>query len=1030
MAPNIDALFKVFRTGANTTNGQKNHKRPADEEAHNGLKLFKALQETDKSKPVNQSLQNGIVTEGNGIKGETEKSCYFRPAEDTRIETLQTEGCLHEVALPTGHVLKPFTAADLPEEPAFTFPFTLDPFQSRSCHCLERGESVLVSAHTSAGKTVIAIYCIAMSLRNKQRVVYTSPIKALSNQKFRELQEEFGDVGLMTGDVTINPNASCLVMTTEILRSMLYRGSEILREIAWVIFDEIHYMRDKERGVVWEETLIMLPDNVSYVFLSATIPNAAQFADWICQLHKQPCHLVYTEYRPTPLQHYIFPSNGDGLHLIVDEKGTFRTDNFTKAMSSLSEKDDAPKSSGGSGKGKARGNDKAKQGQNSDIYKIIRLIMSRGYDPVIVFSFSKRDCENHALNLSKLDFNNEDEKTMVDTVFNNAMATLSEEDRGLPQVEAILPLLKRGIGIHHSGLLPILKEVIEVLFQEGLIKALFATETFAMGLNMPARTVVFTSAQKFDGKDFRWLTGGEYIQMSGRAGRRGLDDRGIVILMVDEKMEPPVAMSLLKGHSDPLNSAFHLSYNMILNLLRQEEIGPEYMMARSFFQYQNNAAVPGMHSKLKQLEENLADYDIEKETELAEYFTIQEQLQAQKAAKTRIVTKPEHIKRFLNPGRLLHITVKKDATTDWGWAPMINYRETQDKGQIDILIDLLLPCVVKRSGKKVPISLGGNGKETRDYELVTLPLSSVRDISCLRMKLLPDLKPKPNRERMGRALAELLKRYPEMPLLNPEMDMGITSQEMKDILQRINVLQDRSKKFKDVNSASFKHRYVQFKDKLRCLEDIQRVRKEIHNAEQILQMEEMKARKRVLRRLGYITSSDVVDVKGRVSCEISTGDELLLTEMIFNGLLSQLPIDICVSLLSCFTFQEKSKDNSAMTDALKKAYDQMIDMAKVIVKVYQESKLDISEEDYLESFHPDLMKVVLSWCNGAKFIEILKQTDIFEGSIIRSIRRLEELLRQLAQAAKAIGNVELENKFTEGIVLIKRDIVFAASLYL
>ena len=168
--------------------------------------------------------------------------------------------------------------------------------------CISNDQSVLVSAHTSAGKTVTAEYAIAQSLKRKQRVIYTTPIKALSNQKYREFHEEFSDVGLVTGDVTINPSASCLIMTTEILRSMLYRGSEIMREVAWVIFDEIHYMRDKERGVVWEETIILLPDNVHYVFLSATIPNARQFAEWISHLHKQPCHVVYTDYRPTPLQ--------------------------------------------------------------------------------------------------------------------------------------------------------------------------------------------------------------------------------------------------------------------------------------------------------------------------------------------------------------------------------------------------------------------------------------------------------------------------------------------------------------------------------------------------------------------------------------------------------------------------------------------------------------------------------------------------------------------------------------------------------
>ncbi len=201
----------------------------------------------------------------------------------------------HQVSLPPGFDYMPISQHKSPEKPARTWPFELDPFQKVSIASIERGESVLVSAHTSAGKTVVAEYAIAQSLKNNQRVIYTSPIKALSNQKYREFAAEFGDVGLMTGDVTINPTATCLVMTTEILRSMLYRGSEIMREVAWVIFDEVHYMRDKARGVVWEETIILLPDKVRYVFLSATIPNAMQFAEWITKTPQST--LSYCLYR-------------------------------------------------------------------------------------------------------------------------------------------------------------------------------------------------------------------------------------------------------------------------------------------------------------------------------------------------------------------------------------------------------------------------------------------------------------------------------------------------------------------------------------------------------------------------------------------------------------------------------------------------------------------------------------------------------------------------------------------------------------
>jgi ATP-dependent RNA helicase DOB1 len=229
---------------------------------------------------------------------------------------------------------------------------------------------------------------------------------------------------------------------------------------------------------------------------------------------------------------------------------------------------------------------------SSDISKIIRMIMLKNYNPVIVFAFSKRDCEALALTLSKFEFNSAEEQQTVEKIFTSAVAGLAPDDRVLPQISNILPLLRRGIGIHHGGLLPILKEVIEILFQEGLIKVLFATETFSIGLNMPAKTVVFTSARKFDGREFRDLSSGEYIQMSGRAGRRGLDDRGVVIVMCDEKLEPVAAKNMIKGQADRLDSAFHLGYNMVLNLMKIETISPEFMLERCFFQFQSSAGVP------------------------------------------------------------------------------------------------------------------------------------------------------------------------------------------------------------------------------------------------------------------------------------------------------------------------------------------------------------------------------------------------------------------------------------------------------
>jgi ATP-dependent RNA helicase DOB1 len=580
--------------------------------------------------------------------------------------------CSHEVALPADMEYQPLKI-NPNTVPAKEYPFTLDPFQKEAILCLENTQSVLVSAHTSAGKTVVAEYVIAMSLRAKQRVIYTTPIKALSNQKYRELFEEFKDVGLMTGDVTINPSASCLIMTTEILRSMLYRGSEITREVAWVVFDEIHYMRDKERGVIWEETIILLNDNVHYVFLSATIPNARQFAEWIAYLHKQPCHVVYTDYRPTPLQHYIYPAGGDGIHLVVDENGTFREDNFNKAMMVLKETPSNTENTMNKRMSKGGANiSGGNMSGESSCYKVLQTIMDKNMAPVIVFSFSKKECEAYAVIASKSDYNTDEEKKLVQEVFNNAISILSDDDQKLPQVETVLPLLKKGIGIHHSGMLPVLKETIEILFSEGLLKVLFATETFSMGLNMPARTVLFTSCRKWDGKETRWITSGEYIQMSGRAGRRGLDDKGIVILMIDERMSPSAAKDIIKGQANSLNSAFHLTYNMVLNLLRVEGINPEFMLQRSFHQFQNYANIPMLCEKLNKCEKEYNAIEFEKEHEIAHYYKLRQQIEMLRNQLAGIITLPKHIINFMNPGRLIHVVNKDD---DFGWGVVINFRK-------------------------------------------------------------------------------------------------------------------------------------------------------------------------------------------------------------------------------------------------------------------------------------------------------------------------------------------------------------------
>ncbi|KAF5706418.1 atp-dependent rna helicase dob1 [Fusarium mundagurra] len=970
----------------------------------------------------------------------------------------------HQVALPPDldYEYVPLSEHKAPEQPARTWNFKLDPFQSLSVASIEREESVLVSAHTSAGKTVVAEYAVAQCLKRNQRVIYTSPIKALSNQKYRDFEAIFGDVGLMTGDVTINPTASCLVMTTEILRSMLYRGSEIMREVAWVVFDEIHYMRDKIRGVVWEETIIMLPDKVRYVFLSATIPNAFQFAEWIAKIHHQACHVVYTDFRPTPLQNYFFPCGGTGARLIVDEKSNFNEQNFNKVMQEVEEKKGADPNDPNArqkGKGKNKKTNKGGADSGSDISKIIRMTIKKKFNPVIVFNFSKRECENLAMNISSLSFNDDSEKAMVRKVFNSAIESLSEGDRELPQIINLLPLLERGIGVHHSGLLPILKETIEILFQESLIKVLFATETFSIGLNMPAKTVVFTQVNKWDGVKRRPLTSSEYIQMAGRAGRRGLDARGIVIMMIDDTLEPDTAKEIVTGHQDRLNSAFYLGYNMILNLLRIEAISPEFMLERCFHQFQNAASVPSLEKELMSLQQERDNTSIADESTVKDYYQIRQQLSAYTKDMRTVIQHPNYSLSYLQPGRLVQIYNPKDENetiagtgTDFGWGVIVNQTprrapkmgEPEYAPQESHVIDVLLP--ISRSSADfyptqpvedtpMPVGLKPFGDDDDNVKFAVVPclLTCIKAISQIRLFLPKEgLKSESEKETLTKSLMEVKRRFPDgLPVLDPIENMEITDDSFKKLLRKIEVLESRLLANPLHLSPLLPALWDQYHAKVKLTEKVKETKKAIAKAYSIAQMDELKSRKRVLRRLGFINDSEVVQLKARVACEISSteGHELLLSELLFDRFFNELTPEMCAAVMSCFIFDEKI-ETTQLKEELDKPYREIKAKARIIAKVSQECKLEVNEEEYLQKLKWQLMETVYAWAQGRPFIEICKMTKVYEGSLIRLFRRLEELLRQMGQAAKVMGNDDLTKKFEDSLSKIRRDIVAAQSLYL
>ena len=462
------------------------------------------------------------------------------------------------------------------------FPFALDDFQKKAIICINKEENVLVTAHTGSGKTVVANYGIMDCISHNKKVIYTSPIKSLSNQKYHEFKKKYPDnsVGIITGDVKFNPQADILIMTTEILRNILFGHNvkdkdgldtnvNIDENVGTVIFDEIHYINDAERGKVWEQTIMMLPKHIKLILLSATIDRANEFADWIQTVRERKINLISTFKRHVPLKHYyyLFEKNinpkkqvktkkgvtqsrptyniTNKLVSILDENGIFGQDNYNKMLST-----------------------KMSFQNTLNIFgPLSDFLITNNLCPAIFFVFSRRKCEQFAGSITKclIDYKEQDK---IKNIVRQQIHKLPDYEKylKLEQYQVLMKMLDRGIAIHHSGLVPIFKELIEILFSEHLIKILFATETLAVGVNMPTRTVLFTELGKRDNNGFRMLLPHEYVQMAGRAGRRGIDTVGHVIHLPNLYDDYYVSevKSMMCGKSQYIQSKFTIDYQFVL----------------------------------------------------------------------------------------------------------------------------------------------------------------------------------------------------------------------------------------------------------------------------------------------------------------------------------------------------------------------------------------------------------------------------------------------------------------------------------
>ena len=491
--------------------------------------------------------------------------------------------------------------------------FDLDPFQFAACDVLEQGKSVLVAAPTGAGKTVVAEFAIFMAMQQaRDKVFYTTPMKALSNQKFNELVAEYGpeSVGLLTGDTNINSQARIVVMTTEVLRNMLYADSDLLRDLAFVIMDEVHYLADRFRGAVWEEVIIHLPQAVRMVSLSATVSNAEEFGDWL-QAVRGDTEVIVSEERPVPLDQHILMRTK--LVDLFDSSGLTAANRVNPELVELARM-------GGRTMGSRQHRDVGRyhsRGGRPDAVRmdrpeVVRLLESKNLLPAIFFIFSRVGCESAvtAVLRAGVRLTTTQERDEIRAIVEERCRTLLDEDLAVLGYWEWLSGLERGVASHHAGLLPAFKEVVEELFQKKLVKAVFATETLALGINMPARTVVLEKLEKFNGEARVPITPGEYTQLTGRAGRRGIDVEGHSVIQWVDGLDPQAVASLASRRTYPLNSSFKPTYNMAVNLI--EQFGRERtreILESSFAQFQADRAVVDLARKVRSQEESLKGYE-------------------------------------------------------------------------------------------------------------------------------------------------------------------------------------------------------------------------------------------------------------------------------------------------------------------------------------------------------------------------------------------------------------------------------------
>ncbi|CRG99309.1 helicase with Zn-finger motif, putative [Plasmodium relictum] len=1034
------------------------------------------------------------------------------------------------------------------------YDFELDDFQKRSINHLNNFKHVFVAAHTSAGKTLIAEHAIALSIKLQKKAIYTSPIKALSNQKYNEFKNIFKNVGIITGDVKMNVNANCIIMTTEILRNLLYLNDNIINNIHCVIFDEVHYVNDEDRGVIWEESIIMLPDHVQILLLSATVPNYLEFADWVGFTKKKEVISISTKKRPVPLLHYIYAY--DSIFLIMDEKNKFYSSSFKEIYIKIREKEEANKNQKQLQYKKKSNYDpknnviqnknendnvkgyyeyckqKRKQktffneaNMKTEIQKLQTLIKKLEQDnklPVVLFCFSRVKCETYAKCMPHLNFLNNKEKSKVHLFIKESISKLCTQDRELNQIKNLSKLLEKGIGIHHSGLLPILKEIVEILFSKGLIKVLFATETFAMGINMPTKSVVFTSIYKHDHVKKRILTSSEYTQMSGRAGRRSSDKYGYVYIFCCDNIPDQVQLTeMMMQKAVSLKSKFKVTYNMILKLLINKQINIEKMLFSSFLESCRALQIPLFKKDLKRkkkLLQNIKEVECiyvngEETPPIENYVQIDYKLKHIGIDLHRKLFNMKNSNCFvigrvmlLNNIGILHSSVyaiymgcdknsnKKNDKVDFAQNSIFFQNDNeQNESNERFFFLFILPDYMTHEDLLLQMNDSDKEKNNNDnnsknknksnnnanhsniiseninlyenYKNIFSKRKNKNDIKIIHHSFFnTDMNKKhfvlcsniciENISLITNTVIKLSNVKTTSVLNNPknlllytlELDRLIEKENFEPIVltkvlkalkcEFYSVLINQTdyleslKKSKCYNCNLKEKHYELVCKKNDCLNDIENIEKNI-NAKSLNLYEDMEGKLNVLRHFSFIDDQNNLTIKGKIASYITLTDEITLTQVIFENLLNKLNPPEIAAVLSCFVAPEKKVEESPdLTVNLQDVKAALTNIHSKFEEFYKIIRLRVSSEEHWKLCNFKIMFIAYKWALGVSFAELLEQTELEEGLIVRSILRLDDLCRKVKIALLYLGNIELAQKVEETSNLLRRDIIFATSLYL